>query len=607
MRVRAGQKIDRYELLEPLGAGGQGSVWRAKDLLEPGTVRAVKLIVRERVSAADFERARREAHTLAQTNHPALLACYGVFDDVRIGIGGIVLDFVDGVPLSDVLHDARLTPAHRHGFLQQLADALAFVHERNIVHRDLKPDNILLPPNFWVAPAQPGTVKLIDFGISVELGNPRPLTATGAIFGTAPYLAPELMAGDLAVGNHGAQSVDGFARDMFAFGVVAAEVLLGKHPTGLPVDAPRERFAQVYREAARGSRVWPPAELTGPWANAVRACLAIPVRARPRNGAELVRLSKGGTIAAPQTELAMTSTPQKGRTTEPMPYAPNSNVYRPNAPNAHPAPPPIPEWSPPPEIPITSYRGMAGMFVAGIAVAGTLFYFLSKKADNEPEQALLTILPTSTGPAPLKQDPIAPAPAPLPAPAPTFDRPTNQTEASVCSSLCCGGSLCQTSSSNVINKNSGCDASKSSCEACPSGRACVPGACTDHLAPAANWQVRLAGVSRDDTSIPAMPSDIQVCLRPSRLSSVPYACVYNVYSGTTKGIFAGAGINTDDIHSTGVDIELRDARGRVFASRAAARFEDKVRITALCKGLVLRDIFGRHNDRYIVRVYLDDP
>lgn len=98
MRVRAGQKIDRYELLEPLGAGGQGSVWRAKDLLEPGTVRAVKLIVRERVSAADFERARREAHTLAQTNHPALLACYGVFDDVRIGIGGIVLDFVDGVP-----------------------------------------------------------------------------------------------------------------------------------------------------------------------------------------------------------------------------------------------------------------------------------------------------------------------------------------------------------------------------------------------------------------------------------------------------------------------------------------------------------------------------
>src|SRR4051794_32957275 len=120
MRIRTGQRIDRYELLEPLGAGGQGSVWKAKDLLENGPFRAVKLIARERVSADDFERARREAHTLARTQHPALIGCHGVFDDVRVSIGGIVLDFVEGLPLSDVLHDKRMTLAHRYGLLEQL-------------------------------------------------------------------------------------------------------------------------------------------------------------------------------------------------------------------------------------------------------------------------------------------------------------------------------------------------------------------------------------------------------------------------------------------------------------------------------------------------------
>ncbi len=619
MRVRAGQRIDRYELIEPLGAGGQGSVWKAKDLLENGPVRAVKLIARERVSADDFERARREAHTLARTVHPALIGCHGVFDDVRVGIGGIVLDFVDGVPLSDVLHDQRLSMAHRYGLLAQLIDALAFVHERNIVHRDLKPDNILLTNVFWNSPTTPGTVKLIDFGISVELGNPRPLTATGAVFGTAPYLAPELLAGDLAVGNHGVDSADGFARDMFAFGVLGAELLLGRHPTGLPLDAPRERFAQVYREIARGVRPWPPTELTGPSTNAIRACLSISVHGRPRSGSDLLRVAKGGAIAAAPTDLAMSTAPPKERTTEPMPYA--ASMVQPHHPRVpvqqpvyhRPPPLPAPEWIPPPPpstIPIQSNKGLLAMFFAGILVAGVAFYFATR-SNAEPSDAVLTISPQSTTASKLLQpDATAPSlPAPPATPAlttrPAFPLPGEN--ALSCGARCCGGTNCEPSSYNIGNEYVTCNVSNRNCDSCPSERKCVPGACADYLDPNATWSVRLAGVSRDEKNVGSVPSDTKVCLRRSSpFATLNWSCTYAMYSATEKGVFVGAPITTNDLHENGIDIELRDVRDRRLASRQWVKFPGKVHVTALCKGLVLREIVSESGDKYLVRVYLDD-
>lgn len=623
MRVRAGQKIDRYELLEPLGAGGQGTVWRAKDLLENGIIRAVKLIVREKVSADDFERARREAHTLAKTQHPALIGCHGVFDDVKVGIGGIVLDFIDGVPVSDVLHDAKMTAVHRLALLQQLMDALAFVHERNIVHRDLKPDNILLTHEFWTSPTKPGTVKLIDFGISVEVGNPRPLTATGAVFGTAPYLAPELLAGDLAVGNHGAQSNDGFPRDMFAFGVLAAELLIGRHPTDLPMHAPREQFARAYREAARKERVWPPADLAGPLANAVRACLSISVRGRPRSGAELIKLAQGQKVIVPPTDLSMAGPPIKERTTEPMTHAP---TYRsmPDTPQVRrPAPviPPPPantiSTEPSPTIPMRSNRGMLGMFLAGIVVAGGGFYAATQWSTGDIKESAPMVFPQSTAFATLREDP-APAPRANSFPAATSTTTTAPTatatsllpssEPELCPAPCCGGMDCRVSDDNKV-KPELCLGSKTNCESCYSGRTCIPGVCKTELNAEGTWLVRLAGVLDPDGKPlrDALP-DATVCLRlTSTGPDGPYACTLARAGGLPPAMESRLRATTSDLYVHGIDILIGPRPGaRAIAWKDGAITSGHILNSALCRGLNLRGAKDSRGRDYLVTVYLDD-
>lgn len=619
MRVRAGQKVDRYELLEPLGAGGQGSVWRAKDLLENGTIRAVKLIVREKVSADDFERARREAHTLAKTRHPALIDCHGVFDDVRVGIGGIVLDFIDGVPVSDVLHDSKMTAVHRLALLQQLMDALAFVHERNIVHRDLKPDNILLTHEFWNSPTKPGTVKLIDFGISVEVGNPRPLTATGAVFGTAPYLAPELLAGDLAVGNHGAQSADGFPRDMFAFGVLATELLLGRHPTDLPLHAPREQFARAYREAARKQRVWPPADLTGPLSNAVRACLSISVRGRPRSGTELLHLAQGGKLAVQPTDLAMAAPSIKERTTEPMPHAPTYRSMpdtpqpRPPAPMI-PPPPPMERYSPEPlpKIPTRSNGGMVFTFFAGLAIAAGGFYFMTAQEKGAPKENPPITFPQSTAVATLREDSSALAPRTDSVPAATVTATvtnrTNPTAVDLCPAPCCGGVDCRVTDDNKV-KPELCLGSKTSCETCYSGRTCIPGVCKTELNPEGKWHLRLAGVL-DPNGKPLRDTlpDATVCLRLSTTApNGPWTCTQVRAGGLPPAMESRLRATSSDLFVNGIDILIGEHPGALaFAWKERAFAPQHLLTSALCRGLNLRGAKDERGRDYLVTVYLDD-
>lgn len=625
MRVRAGQKIDRYELLEPLGAGGQGSVWRAKDLLENGVIRAVKLIVREKVSADDFERARREAHTLAKTQHPALIGCHGVFDDVRVGIGGIVLDFIDGVPVSDVLHDSKMTAVHRLALLQQLMDALAFVHERNIVHRDLKPDNILLTHEFWASPTKPGTVKLIDFGISVEVGNPRPLTATGAVFGTAPYLAPELLAGDLAVGNHGAQSADGFPRDMFAFGVLAAELLLGRHPTDLPLHASREQFARVYRDAARKQRVWPPADLTGPLSNAVRACLSISVRGRPRSGTELIKLAQGEKVIVPQTDLAMSASPIKERTTEQMTHAP---TYR-SMPDTPQVRAPMPVIPPPPadriptepslRIPTRSNGGMVVTFVAGLAIAGGGFYAATQWSTGEIKENAPMFFPQSTGASKLQEDPPAVTPRVDSFPAvkatATATSMANMTgtsllppsEPELCPAPCCGGADCRVTDDNNV-KPELCLGSKTNCEKCGSKRTCIPGACGDELDPNGIWLLRLAKVI-DPQNQPLQSTfpNAEVCLRLTKAPpGAPWACTSMRMAGEPNAAETGLKATRKDLFVDGIDIFIRPLAGvGRLAEKHHAVTLGRLN-SALCIGLNLRGAKDSWGGDYTVTVYLDD-
>ncbi len=210
MDTLIGHTLGPYELVERLGGGGMGVVYRALHR-SLGQQRAVKVLPSYLSTDQDFvERFRREAAVAASLRHPHIVLVYdvGEQDDLHY----IVMELVDGRPLSDLLHPQSPLPFDRAArLLRQLGDALDYAHARGVVHRDVKPGNVLVGAG--------DRVTLADFGIARALEGTR-LTLTGTIIGTPDYMAPEV-----AMGADGSPS-----SDLYSLGVVAYEVLTGRKP-----------------------------------------------------------------------------------------------------------------------------------------------------------------------------------------------------------------------------------------------------------------------------------------------------------------------------------------------------------------------------------------
>jgi tRNA A-37 threonylcarbamoyl transferase component Bud32 len=213
---RIAAAFPQLEIIELIGAGGMGAVYKAR---QPKLERFVALKVLSESLAADpafAERFGREARLLARLNHPNIVAVYD-FGQAG-GFFFLLMEYVDGVNLREAMAAGRFTPAQALALVPKVCEALQFAHDEGILHRDIKPENILLDVK--------GRVKIADFGIAKLLGS-RPadtqLTLSGTTLGTPHYMAPEQM-------EH-PQEVDQRA-DIYSLGVVFYEMLTGELPIG---------------------------------------------------------------------------------------------------------------------------------------------------------------------------------------------------------------------------------------------------------------------------------------------------------------------------------------------------------------------------------------
>jgi serine/threonine protein kinase/Flp pilus assembly protein TadD len=221
MTLAAGSKLGPYEILESIGSGGMGEVWKARD------TRLGRMVAIKKVKEQHSERFKQEARSIAALNHPNICQIFDIGDDY------LVLEYVDGKALSSP------TPEQEAVKLAiQIVTALEAAHKKGIIHRDLKPSNIMV--------SDEGTVKLLDFGLAKLYEQDQstsnlpteefPATQAGAILGTVAYMSPEQAQGEPA----------DVRSDIFSFGLVLYEMLSGQR--AFSGDSTPETMASLLRD-----------------------------------------------------------------------------------------------------------------------------------------------------------------------------------------------------------------------------------------------------------------------------------------------------------------------------------------------------------------------
>src|SRR5580700_10915376 len=219
MPLTSGTKLGPYEIQSPIGAGGMGEVYRARD---SRLNRDVALKILPSSFSTDAERLQRfaqESRAAAALNHPNILSIYDIGE--AQGAPYVVSELLEGETLRDRLQNGPLSSRKAIDYAQQIARGLAAAHEKGIVHRDLKPENLFITHD--------GRVKILDFGLA-KLTRPeaardsgdaptlQAVTEPGVVMGTVGYMSPEQVRGKPADAR----------ADIFSFGAVVYEMLSGK-------------------------------------------------------------------------------------------------------------------------------------------------------------------------------------------------------------------------------------------------------------------------------------------------------------------------------------------------------------------------------------------
>jgi serine/threonine-protein kinase len=214
--LQPGNTLGNYEIVEKIGAGGMGAVYKAYQA-SLGRYVAIKVLPPQTAGDPAFaDRFAQEARAIGKLRHPNIVTA---FDFTQQGdIAFLVSDYIDGGTLADQL-GSPLPLEYAMGILGPIAAALDYAHARGVVHRDIKPQNVLL--------TREGTPVLTDFGLAKIVGPGSGMTQAGSLMGTADYMAPELAGGAESAGP---------AADQYALAIIAYQMLVGRHP--FPSDNP---------------------------------------------------------------------------------------------------------------------------------------------------------------------------------------------------------------------------------------------------------------------------------------------------------------------------------------------------------------------------------
>ncbi|HEX7978026.1 MAG TPA: protein kinase [Gemmatimonadaceae bacterium] len=364
---------DRYHVIRKLGEGGMGRVYLAEQV-KMGRMSAVKVMNRRLAQDPDaISRFNREAANASRISHQNVAQVYD-FGETSEGLIYLAMEFVEGEPLTDILHrDGALPPERAAEIVRQTAEALAVAHDMGIVHRDLKPDNIM------IAKTRDGCdlVKVVDFGIAKAMNvEAQKVTRTGLIVGTPEYMSPEQIAGD---------PLDGRS-DIYSLALVAFNIFTGRLPF-LSKTAQESVIMRLTEPPRRLAEMRP--EI--PWSPAVQAVMD---RALQRDAAlRYPSASEFGRALSHAVREQPTSSPATPADAEPV--LPPTRVSEAPAPR-EPAAPPVAlvrqRWP---------VMASAGAIVVVLLIVGALFAF-NHKSGTEGE---------SNGAAPADQAPVVPSAA----------------------------------------------------------------------------------------------------------------------------------------------------------------------------------------------------
>lgn len=295
MTLQPGNTLGNYQIVEKIGAGGMGAVYKA---YQPGLGRFVAIKVLPPQTAGDpafGERFAQEARAVGKLRHPNIVTAFDFTQQDDIAY--LVSDYIDGGTLADQL-GTPLPLDYAMGILGPIAAALDYAHARGIVHRDIKPQNVLL--------TREGTPVLTDFGLAKIVGPGSGMTQAGSLMGTADYMAPELAGGAEAAGP---------AADQYALGIIAFQLLVGRHP--FPSDNPLSALmAHVHKPVPLPSQlgvVLPP----GAEAALLRALAKKPEDRFARTG-DFVRALAGSQYTTPAPATAAFAAPSTSPSQPPI-------------------------------------------------------------------------------------------------------------------------------------------------------------------------------------------------------------------------------------------------------------------------------------------------